>query len=116
MPGHAVTQTDPCRGVHCRSAQALRVVSAFAILFGLAYFTSSVAGHPLVAPSSPGTPEHWLRPFYSSIVTYTTLGFGDVTPASVAGTIVVALEAICGYVALGLLIAILANKVARRAG
>ena len=63
----------------------------------------------------PHTPDCWLTPFYYSIVTYTTLGFGDVTPASVAGMLVVAAEVICGYVTLGLLIAILANKVARRA-
>ena len=61
------------------------------------------------------TPNSWYTPFYYSIVTYTTLGFGDVTPRTVGGMVVVTIEVILGYVTLGLLISILANKVARRA-
>ena len=61
------------------------------------------------------TPDNWFTPFYYSIVTYTTLGFGDVIPKTLAGQIVVTIEVICGYLTLGLLISILANKVARRA-
>ena len=53
-------------------------------------------------------------PFYYSIVTYTTLGFGDVTPKHWFGELVVTLEVIFGYLTLGLLVSILANKVARR--
>ena len=53
-------------------------------------------------------------PFYFSIVTFTTLGFGDVTPNGVGGEMIVSLQVISGYLTLGLLIAILANKVARR--
>ena len=53
-------------------------------------------------------------PFYFSIVTFTTLGFGDVTPNGVCGEIIVSLQVIFGYLTLGLLISILANKVARR--
>lgn len=53
-------------------------------------------------------------PYYFSFVTYTTLGFGDVTPRCLAGEILVSLEVVLGYVTLGLLLAILANTVARR--
>ena len=53
-------------------------------------------------------------PFYFSIVTFTTLGFGDVTPNGGIGEIIVSLQVIFGYLTLGLLISILANKVARR--
>ena len=53
-------------------------------------------------------------PFYFSIVTFTTLGFGDVTPNGVGGEMIVSLQVISGYLTLGLLISILANKVARR--
>jgi hypothetical protein len=56
----------------------------------------------------------WFTPFYFSIVTYTTLGFGDVVPATVTGEIVVSTEVIFGYLSLGLLLAVLADKVARR--
>jgi len=53
-------------------------------------------------------------PFSFSIVIFTTLGFGDVTPNGVGGEMIVSLQVISGYLTLGLLIAILANKVARR--
>jgi hypothetical protein len=56
-----------------------------------------------------------LTMLYYSVVTFTTLGFGDITPVSRAGLIVVMIEVIIGYIMLGGLISILANKVARRA-
>jgi hypothetical protein len=33
--------------------------------------------------------ESWFTPYYFSIVTYLTLGFGDVRPATLAGEIIV---------------------------
>lgn len=56
----------------------------------------------------------WFTPFYYSVVTYTTLGFGDVTANSLFGEIFVISEVIVGYFTLGLLLAILANTIARR--
>ena len=56
----------------------------------------------------------FLSPIYFSVVTLTTLGYGDVLPASVAAQVVVMAEVILGYIALGGLISILANKMARR--
>lgn len=61
-----------------------------------------------------GTARSWLTPFYYSVVTYTTLGYGDVTPTHVIGEILVVIEVILGYTTLGLVLSILANKVARR--
>ncbi|MBN2410703.1 pentapeptide repeat-containing protein [candidate division KSB1 bacterium] len=58
--------------------------------------------------------DWWFSPFYYSIVTYTTLGFGDITPATKPGMILVTIEVIFGYLTLGLLVSILANLVARR--
>jgi hypothetical protein len=52
---------------------------------------------------------------YYSAVTFTTLGFGDVTPKTPLASILVTLEVILGYIMLGGLISILANKLARRA-
>ena len=52
--------------------------------------------------------------FYFSIVTFTTLGFGDVVPDNTAARFLVTLEVICGYVMLGGLISIFANKFASR--
>jgi len=56
----------------------------------------------------------WFTPYYFSIVTFTTLGFGDVTPVNLAGEIWLAIEVILGYIMLGGLISIFANKLARR--
>ncbi len=71
---------------------------------------SLVCGNPITTelPS-------WLTPYYFSVVTFTTLGFGDIRPLNWLGELVVVFEVIAGYIALGLLISILANKVARRA-
>jgi hypothetical protein len=56
----------------------------------------------------------WFTPYYFSIVTYTTLGFGDVRPATLIGEIIVSSEVILGYTTLGLLLSVLAQNVARR--
>lgn len=52
--------------------------------------------------------------FYFSVVTITTLGFGDIAPSSLATQILVVLEVVIGYVMLGGLISIFSNKLARR--
>jgi hypothetical protein len=52
----------------------------------------------------------WFTPYYFSIVTYTTLGFGDVRPATLVGEIIVSSEVILGYTTLGLLLSVLAAK------
>ena len=52
--------------------------------------------------------------FYFSIVTFTTLGFGDVVADNTSARILVTLEVIFGYIMLGGLISIFANKLASR--
>ncbi|MBF0551926.1 MAG: pentapeptide repeat-containing protein [Deltaproteobacteria bacterium] len=51
---------------------------------------------------------------YHSLVTFTTLGFGDIVPKTTYATWWVLAEVLIGYVMLGGLIAIFANKLARR--
>lgn len=53
--------------------------------------------------------------FYYSIVTLTTLGYGDVYPISTAAQIIASIETLLGYIGLGGLLSILSNKMARRA-
>jgi uncharacterized protein YjbI with pentapeptide repeats len=56
-----------------------------------------------------------LSSFYFSVVTLTTLGYGEVVPASAAAQLLAMIEVIIGYVMLGGLLSIFANKMARRA-
>ena len=62
-----------------------------------------------------GAHETWLSPLYFSIVTFTTLGYGDVLPATTPAQLMVLSEVVLGYMALGGLLSIMANKLARRA-
>ena len=59
-------------------------------------------------------PKNIFTMFYYSVVTFTTLGFGDVTPHTAGACIAVIFEVITGYIMLGGLISIFANKLARR--
>jgi uncharacterized protein YjbI with pentapeptide repeats len=61
------------------------------------------------------SPTDRFTPFFFSIVTFTTVGFGGVSPkGNMLGEIIVSTEVILGYVTFGLLISVLGNKVARR--
>jgi len=84
------------------------VGTCLAVLFGWVF-----ASYPHMLDLSDSAQTPW-TPYYYSIVTFTTLGFGDVTPATFEGELWVGAEVLVGYLVLGLLISILANKVARR--
>jgi uncharacterized protein YjbI with pentapeptide repeats len=64
----------------------------------------------------PKHPSLWglISMIYYSVVTFTTLGFGDIIPRTILAAILVMIEVILGYIMLGGLISILANKLARR--
>jgi len=81
-------------------------------LYGIVYLLDMLLGWGLTDFSNSA--RSWFTPFYYSFVTYTTLGFGDITPKHWLGEIIIVSEVIFGYVTLGLLLSILANKVARR--
>ncbi len=57
-----------------------------------------------------------LSPWYFSVITFTTLGFGDLTPKPECwqAQAWIMAEVVLGYVMLGGLISIFANKLARR--
>jgi hypothetical protein len=57
----------------------------------------------------------WLSPIYLSVVTMTTLGFGDALPTTVSGQLLVMIEVTAGYVMLGGLLSIFSSRMARRA-
>jgi hypothetical protein len=80
----------------------------FACLFGFVFWGMGTENFKIPEGHSP------FAYFYYSIVTFTTLGFGDIVPMTLCGRILVTLEVILGYIGLGGLISILANKLARR--
>lgn len=96
--------------------RSLLKVSAYATviatLYGLVYLADMSFGWGIMDYSNSA--QTWFTPFYYSVVTYTTLGYGDVTANSLLGEMLVISEVIVGYFTLGLLLAILANTIARR--
>lgn len=83
-----------------------------AMAFGIVYALDQALVWGLMDYS--GSAESPLTPFYYSIVTYTTLGFGDITPRHWLGELIIVVEVLLGYTTLGLLLAILGNRVARQ--
>ena len=85
--------------------------AAFALSFAAIFFyglgpeSFKIAGPPA---------DSFQTMIYYSVVTFTTLGFGDVTPKTIAAAWWVMAEVVLGYIMLGGLISILANKLARR--
>lgn len=77
-----------------------------AFLFGCLYLFTNVDFGPY---------RTWFSPFYYSVVTLTSLGYGDVVPASVPAQFIAMVEVLLGYVMLGGLLSIFANKMSRRA-
>jgi dimethylaniline monooxygenase (N-oxide forming) len=59
-------------------------------------------------------PRDWAPMLYYSVVTFTTLGFGDIVPRTQEAAWWVMAEVVMGYFMLGGLITILATKLARR--
>ena len=85
--------------------------TAWTVLIAVVY-----AGIYTVVDIDYGAHETWLSPIYYSVVTFSTLGYGDVLPSSAAAQATAMSEVILGYVGLGGLLSILADKMARRAG
>ncbi|MFC2140819.1 potassium channel family protein [Acidobacteriota bacterium] len=82
-----------------------------AVIFGVIY---AVLGK--LFPNSFDIPagSTLISYFYFSIVTFTTLGFGDITPLEWYTQVLVTIEVILGYVILGVLIGMLVNTLTRK--
>ena len=93
-------------------AKPALIAIVLSMLFGVVYTLDLQLDWGMMDYS--GSSQSWLTPFYYSLVTYTTLGFGDITPQHWSGEIIVIVEVVLGYMTLGLLLTILANNVARR--
>ncbi|HHO55300.1 MAG TPA: two pore domain potassium channel family protein, partial [Trueperaceae bacterium] len=62
-------------------------------------------------PNTLSQPNNFLNSLYFSFVTFTTLGFGDISPISSIAKFLVILEVFIGYLMLGLLVTIISKKV-----
>jgi len=84
-------------------AWAFTIIIGFSLLF-------------YVLPDTVSNGEHlrWFDYLYFSFVTFTTLGYGDITPISWYGKLMVVIEVMIGYVMLGLLVAILSRRIIGR--
>lgn len=77
-----------------------------AVLFALLYTQVNI---------DYGDYETPISPLYFSLVTLTTLGYGDAVPATMAAQAIVMVEVVVGYVMLGGLLSLISNKLSRRA-
>lgn len=104
---------------HCGRSFSLWAIwsSLFAILFALIYYFGFGEAHfsynvqKMIYEGK--RPDFWGFLYYS-VVTFTTLGFGDIVPTTNIARLFVGTEVILGYIMLGGLISIFANKLARR--
>jgi hypothetical protein len=85
-----------------------------AIIFGFIYRFGFPEGF-IYTNERLGQKVGLLSCLYYSMVTFTTLGFGDIVASDSWARLVVAIEVALGYLMLGGLISIFANKLARRA-
>ncbi len=82
------------------------------IAFGIIFYLLGAAAFNIGPKETLGW--NLFTSLYYSVVTFTTLGYGDITPHTPLAAAVVMIEVVVGYFMLGILISILATKVARR--
>ena len=87
---------------------ALGVISLFAVIYGIGHATGA-----FLFDFKPTMMSSIFQYFYLSVVTFATLGFGDITPLNWQAQIPVIIEVIMGYVFLGLIITIIARRFGR---
>ncbi len=79
------------------------------------HLLSATEKESLVLTVLGGRKADFFTYLYFSVVTFTTLGFGDITPTSTCGEVIVMLEVVLGYLMLGGLISIFSHKLSRLA-
>lgn len=85
----------------------------FILIFAGAYYIFPQLVH--WPNTNPGDSlQLWFTPIYYSVVTFTTLGFGDAYPSNTVGQIMASCEAIIGYIWLGYFVSILAYRASAR--
>jgi len=93
------------------------------IIFGALYYqynftiTSSASLNQFLQDVKPSikisSVDNWFSPYYYSVVTFATLGYGDITPSDLAGQIFSVIEVLIGYIMLGGLLSVFSKKIVR---
>lgn len=78
----------------------------FSLAFYLGHSNFNYLGVEINTPN-------FLQSFYYSVVTFTTLGYGDITPNSAFGQILVIINVITGYFTLGIFVFLISRKIER---
>lgn len=89
----------------------LLIILSFSSLY---YVSPSLLHWSGPVPHETPLSHWWFSPIYYSVVTFTTLGYGDVRPASTLGEILATCEVLVGYVWLGYLVSVLAHRASAR--
>ncbi len=100
-----------------RSSDCGRCLSLWAMwsfLFALGFAIIFTMKPEMVDVHTKLPSENFWTYLYFSVVTFTTLGFGDLSANNLWGALVIGTEVVLGYFFLGGLVAILATKLARR--
>lgn len=86
----------------------LMVILIFSILMALAFaYADAIAAEDMRLISKE---KHWFDYYYHSIVTLTTLGYGDYLPFTLLAKIITVVEVFFGYVMLGIFIGLLQKR------
>jgi hypothetical protein len=99
-------------------ASIARIFATWAVLIGgfaSIYYALILCGVQLFASESPGLqfPFSFGRALYFSVITFTTLGYGDIQPAPGVGSGLCATEAILGGIMMALTVLVIGRKFMR---
>lgn len=110
-------KTKSQKFLHSLSVIATKSWSSYKVLgtFGLLIATIfAIAFYSMPVGSFKGYDGNFFSAFYYSVVTFTTLGYGDITPIASYAKLLVIIEVILGYITLGSFIFIIGHKVSDR--
>jgi hypothetical protein len=88
-------------------------VTVFAVLYSWDYLVYGSDPSVVSLAIEKESANPFLQCFYFSVVTFTTLGFGDAHPISEYGMLLVMIEVVLGYIALGLFITMVGWRIQR---
>ena len=88
----------------------LLTVLAYTVLYYFIGAYISEPTHAMILSNGEILPGSIFNYFYYSIVTFTTLGYGDIVPVTLLERIVASIEVIQGYVMLGVFLTILQKR------